>query len=205
MEGGIVFDWLMGFEKMGALGIVLLMFAENVFPPIPSELIMPLAGFSAARGERNLLVVIIAGSIGSLFGALLWYYIGKKIGAERLERWAAKHGRWLTLSPKEVDQACGWFYRHGGKAVFIGRLIPAVRTLISVPAGIAGMPLASFLLYSAAGTILWTTLLAAAGYFLESQYDKVAQWINPVSNVVIGLIVLGYLYRVVRFRRRETE
>lgn len=203
MEGGIVFDWIMGFQKLGALGIVLLMFAENVFPPIPSELIMPLAGFSAARGERNLLVVIIAGSIGSLLGALLWYYIGKKIGAERLERWAAKHGRWLTLSPKEVDQACGWFYRHGGKAVFIGRLIPAVRTLISVPAGIAGMPLASFLLYSAAGTILWTALLAAAGYFLESQYDKVAQWMNPVSNVVIGLIVLGYLYRVVRFRRRE--
>ena len=198
-----MFDWITGFEKMGALGIVLLMFAENVFPPIPSELIMPLAGFSAARGEHNLLVVIIAGSIGSLFGALLWYYIGKKIGAERLERWAAKHGRWLTLSPKEVDQACGWFNRHGGKAVFIGRLIPAVRTLISVPAGIAGMPLASFLLYSAAGTILWTTLLAAAGYFLESQYDKVARWMNPVSNVVIGLIVLGYLYRVVRFRRRE--
>ena len=200
-----MFDWITGFEKMGALGIVLLMFAENVFPPIPSELIMPLAGFSAARGERNLLVVIIAGSIGSLLGALLWYYIGKKIGAERLERWAAKHGRWLTLSPKEVDQACGWFYRHGGKAVFIGRLIPAVRTLISVPAGIAGMPLASFLLYSAAGTILWTALLATGGYFLESQYDKVAHWMNPVSNVVIGLIVLGYLYRVVRFRRRETE
>ena len=200
-----MFDWMMGFQKMGTLGIVLLMFAENVFPPIPSELIMPLAGFSAARGERSLVIVIIAGSIGSLLGALLWYYIGKKIGAERLKRWTRKHGRWLTLSPNEVDQACGWFNRHGGKAVFIGRLIPAVRTLISVPAGIAGMPLASFLLYSAAGTILWTGLLAAGGYFLENQYDKVAHWMNPVSNLVIGLIVLGYLYRVVRFRRRETE
>jgi membrane protein DedA with SNARE-associated domain len=205
MEGEIVFDWMMGFQKMGTLGIVLLMFAENVFPPIPSELIMPLAGFSAARGECNLVIVIIAGSIGSLLGALLWYYVGKKIGAERLKRWATIHGRWLTLSPKEVEQACAWFNCHGGKAVFIGRLIPAVRTLISVPAGIAGMPLASFLLYSAAGTILWTTLLATAGYFLESQYDKVAGWMNPVSNVVIGLIVLGYLYRVVTFRRRQTE
>jgi membrane protein DedA with SNARE-associated domain len=86
-----------------------------------------------------------------------------------------EYGRWLTLAPKEVDQACDWFNRHGGKAVFIGRLIPAVRTLISVPAGIAGIPLASFLLYSGAGTILWTALLAMAGYFLESQYDKVAQ------------------------------
>ena len=200
-----MFDWITGFQKMGIVGIALLMFAENVFPPIPSELIMPLAGFSAARGERNLLIVIIAGSIGSLLGALLWYYIGKGVGAERLKRWATKHGRWLTLSPIEVDQACGWFNRHGGKAVFIGRLIPAVRTLISVPAGIAGMPLGSFLLYSAAGTVLWTTLLALAGYFLESQYDKVADWVNPVSNVVIGLIVLCYLYRIVRFGRRETQ
>jgi membrane protein DedA with SNARE-associated domain len=198
-----MFDWMTGFQKMGPLGIALLMFAENVFPPIPSELIMPLAGFSAARGERNLMIVIIAGSIGSLLGALLWYYIGKGVGAERLKRWASKHGRWLTLSPTEVDQACVWFNRHGGKAVFIGRLIPAVRTLISVPAGIAGMPLGAFLLYSSAGTLLWTALLAVAGYFLESQYDKVAGWMNPVSNVVIGLIVLGYLYRVVRFRRRE--
>lgn len=196
-------DWITGFQKMGTLGIALLMFAENVFPPIPSELIMPLAGFSAARGEGNLLIVIIAGSTGSLLGALLWYYIGQKIGAERLERWAIKHGRWLTLSPKEVEQSCAWFNRHGGKAVFLGRLIPAVRTLISVPAGIAGMPLGSFLLYSTAGTILWTALLATAGYFLESQYDKVAHWIEPVSNVVIGLIVVGYFYRVVRFRRRH--
>jgi membrane protein DedA with SNARE-associated domain len=200
-----VSDWITGFEEMGSLGIAVLMFAENVFPPIPSELIMPLAGFSAARGEFNLMIVIIAGSIGSLLGALLWYYIGRKIGAERLERWAAKHGRWLTLSPNEVEQSCAWFNRHGGKAVFIGRLIPAVRTLISVPAGIAGMPLGSFLLYSAAGTILWTALLATAGYLLESQYDKVAHWMNPISNVVIGLVVLGYLYRVVRFRQRQIE
>ena len=198
-------DWIIGFEEMGSLGIAVLMFAENVFPPIPSELIMPLAGFSAARGELDLMIVIIAGSIGSLLGALLWYYIGRKIGAERLERWAAKHGRWLTLSPNEVEQSCAWFNRHGGKAVFIGRLIPAVRTLISVPAGIAGMPLGSFLLYSAAGTILWTALLATAGYLLESQYDKVAHWMNPISNVVIGLVVLGYLYRVVRFRQRQIE
>ena len=198
-------DWITVFENMGTVGIALLMFAENVFPPIPSELIMPLAGFSAAQGERNLLMVIIAGSIGSLLGALLWYYIGQKIGAERLERWAEKHGRWLTLSPKEVEQSCAWFNRHGGKAVFIGRLMPAVRTLISVPAGIAGMPLGSFLVYSTAGTIIWTALLATAGYFLESQYDKVAHWMNPVSNVVIGLIILGYLYRVVRFRRRQDE
>jgi membrane protein DedA with SNARE-associated domain len=193
-------DWITGFQKMGNIGIALLMFVENVFPPIPSEVIMPLAGFSAARGERNLVIVIIAGSIGSLLGALAWYYIGKSLGAEKLKRWSTKHGRWLTVSAGEIDVACAWFNRHGGKAVFIGRLIPAVRTLISIPAGIAGMPLAPFLLYSLAGTVLWTALLAVAGYFLESQYDKVADWVNPVSNLFIGLIVLWYLYRVVRFR-----
>jgi membrane protein DedA with SNARE-associated domain len=137
-KGGIVSDWITVFEKMGTLGIALLMFAENVFPPIPSELIMPLAGFSAARGERNLLIVIIAGSIGSLLGALLWYYIGQKIGAERLERWATKHGRWLTLSPKEVEQACAWFNRHGGKAVFIGRLIPGTFSRASTKRWLSG-------------------------------------------------------------------
>lgn len=196
-------DWVAGFEKMGAVGIALLMFAENVFPPIPSELIMPLAGFSAARGELHLATVVAAGSTGSLLGALLWYYIGKKIGAQRLRRWSAKHGRWLTLAPDEVDRACGWFNRHGGKAVFIGRLIPALRTLISVPAGIAGMPLRPFILYSAVGTVLWTTLLALAGYLLESQYYKVAGWMNPVSNAILGLLALFYIYRVVTFRRRQ--
>jgi membrane protein DedA with SNARE-associated domain len=200
-----MFDWIAVFQKMGTVGVALLMFVENVFPPIPSELIMPLAGFSAARGERDLVIVIIAGSLGSLLGALLWYYIGKWVGAERLKRWATKHGRWLTVSPGEIDRSCAWFKRHGGKAVFIGRLIPAVRTLISIPAGIAGMPLALFLLYSAAGTVLWTALLASAGYYLESQYDKVAFWVSPVSNIVIGLILLCYLYRVVRFRQRETR
>ena len=198
-------DWITGFQKMGNIGIALLMFVENVFPPIPSELIMPLAGFSAARGERNLVIVIIAGSIGSLFGALAWYYIGKSLGAEKLKRWSTKHGRWLTLSASEIDVACAWFNRHGGKAVFIGRLIPAVRTLISIPAGIAGMPLAPFLLYSLAGTVLWTTLLAMAGYFLESQYDKVAEWVSPVSNLIIGVIVLWYLYRVVKFRPPQPQ
>lgn len=199
-----MFDWIVGLvQQTGSIGVALLMFAENVFPPIPSELIMPLAGFSAAQGDLNLVVIIVAGTIGSLLGALLWYYIGKWVGADRLKRWASKHGRWLTVSPEEVDQASEWFQRHGGAAVFFGRLIPAVRTLISVPAGIAGMPLIPFLLYSTLGTALWTTFLAGAGYLLESQYQRVSDWVNPVSNVVIGLLVLWYIYRVVTFRGRK--
>ncbi|MCC4300046.1 DedA family protein [Aurantimonas coralicida] len=200
-----MFDWIVALvERTGSIGVALLMLAENVFPPVPSELIMPLAGFSAARGDLNIVAIIIAGTIGSLLGALLWYYIGKWIGAERLKRWASRHGRWLTITPEEVDQASNWFHRHGGMAVFIGRLIPAVRTLISVPAGVAGMPLTPFLLYTILGTVIWTAFLAGAGYFLESQYQRVSNWVNPVSNVVIGLFVLWYIYRVVTFRGRRT-
>jgi membrane protein DedA with SNARE-associated domain len=201
-----MFDWITSFiTKAGVAGVALLMFAENVFPPIPSELIMPLAGFTAARGQMNFILALAAGSFGSLLGAILWYYIGVKIGEERLKRWSANYGRWMTLSPAEIDHACEWFHRHGGKAVLIGRLVPAVRTLISVPAGIAGMPLKPFLLYSTIGTVLWTAFLAGAGYLLESQYHKVAQWMNPISNVVIGLLVLGYLYRVATFRRKVSR
>ena len=198
-----MFDWITGLVRQtGYPGIALLMLAENVFPPIPSELIMPMAGFTAARGELNMVGVVVAGTAGSLAGALLWYYIGRWIGLERLKRWAAKHGRWLAISPEEVDKAAAWFDRHRGKAVLIGRLVPAVRTLISVPAGVAGMALMPFLTYSALGTASWTALLAAAGYLLEDQYQKVGDYLNPVSDVILGLIVLGYLYRVATFRRR---
>jgi membrane protein DedA with SNARE-associated domain len=106
----------------------------------------------------------------------------------------------VTLSPADVDRADDWFRRHGAKAVFFGRLIPTVRTLISVPAGIAGMPLPGFLAWSALGTVLWTTLLAGAGYLLQSQYERVSDYLNPVSTVVVVLIIGWYLYRVVTFR-----
>jgi membrane protein DedA with SNARE-associated domain len=196
-----MFDWITGFvERSGYFGIALLMFLENVFPPIPSELIMPLAGFTAARGDLSLVGVILAGSVGSLAGALLWYGIGRWLGLERLKRFAARHGRWLTLSPGDIDKAQGFFQRHGGKAVLLGRLVPGVRTLISVPAGIVAMPLPAFLLWTGIGTVAWTALLAGAGYLLESQYARVEGWVSPVSNVIMGAIVLFYLYRVVTFR-----
>jgi membrane protein YqaA with SNARE-associated domain len=131
-----MFDWITGLvERTGYVGIALLMLAENVFPPIPSELIMPLAGFAAAQGELGMAGVVAAGTAGALAGALLWYGLGRWVGLERLKRWAAEHGRWLTVSPDDLDRAAAWFGRHGGAAVLVGRLVPAVRTLISVPAG----------------------------------------------------------------------
>lgn len=199
-----MFDWMTGFmQQSGYLGVLLLMFAENVFPPIPSELVMPLAGFAAARGELNILLVVAAGTAGSLLGALPWYYAGKRLGAGRLKDWAGRHGRWLTVAPGKIDAAVDWFRRHGGKAVLLGRLVPTVRTLISVPAGLTGMGLGPFLAYSAVGTAVWTGLLAGAGYLLEGQYEKVADYLNPVSNVIFGLIALAYLHRVATFRQGQ--
>lgn len=198
-----MFDWITGFiENVGYVGVALLMLAENVFPPIPSELIMPLAGFNAAEGNMNLVLAILAGSLGSLAGALFWYYVGAWIGTDRLKAFARRHGRFLTLTPGEVDKADRWFERHGGLAVFLGRLVPAVRTLISVPAGISGMRLGPFLFYSALGTLIWTTFLALAGYWLGAQYEKVQGWVDPVSKAVVAIIVLWYLYRVVTFRKK---
>ena len=195
-----MFSWITDFlNTSGYFGVALLMLLENVFPPIPSELVMPFAGYAAQQGDMDIFLVILSGSFGSLLGALFWYYVGRWLGLERLRRFSARHGRWLTLSPREVDKADAWFDRHGQWAVLFGRLIPAVRTLISVPAGVSGMSHRRFLIASSIGTIVWTAFLALAGYFLAGQYETVQTWLNPVSNVVIGAILAWYLYRVATF------
>ena len=198
-----MFDLIQGvIEGVGYVGIAFLMFLENVFPPIPSEVIMPLAGFTAAKGDLTLWGVLVSGVIGSLAGAYLWYWIGLRIGRERVKAIAARHGRWLTLAPEDIDRAQGWFDRHGGMAVMIGRLIPTVRTFISVPAGVARMNWAVFCVFSAIGTAVWTAILTATGYVLEDNYDAVSDWLNPISTAVVVLLVAAYLYRVVTYRRR---
>ena len=195
--------WITEFiESAGYLGVALLMIAENVFPPIPSELVMPFAGFSAARGALSLPGAIVAGTMGSLLGALPWYAAGRWVGEGRLERFAARHGRWLTLTPADVAGAQRWFGRHCGKGVLFGRLVPAVRTLISVPAGVARMSLARFLALSAAGSLLWTGALAGLGYALGGQYGRIAGVLGPVTNTLVGILVVAYLYRVVRWTPR---
>jgi membrane protein DedA with SNARE-associated domain len=198
-----MFDWITGFvEESGYLGIALLMLAENVFPPIPSELIMPLAGFTAARGDLNIVLVVISGTLGSVLGTALWYWLGRRLGMGRLKNLAERHGRWLTLSPSDLDRAQRLFRRHSGQAVFFGRLIPAVRTLISVPAGIVGMPVGWFLFYTLLGSVLWNILLAGAGYMLQTQYQAVSEWLNPATDVVLGLILTVYFYRVATFQAK---
>lgn len=197
-----MFDFITSLiDRIGPLGVGLLMLLENVFPPIPSELIMPLAGFNAAQGKMGLVTVILAGTIGSVLGALFWYAIGRAVGPRRLREFAARHGRWLTIEPVDVDRAQGWFDRHGNMAVFFGRMIPAIRTLISIPAGIAEMPVWRFLAWSTLGSLGWSTLLAGAGYLLEGAYTRVEGWVNPVSTLVVVGFVAIYAYRVVTFRR----
>ena len=162
---------------------------------------MPLAGYTASQGNANIVLVIVAGTIGSLAGAFFWYAIGRWIGEEGLKRIADRYGRWLTLSRADIEKADDWFDTHGHKAVLLGRLVPTVRTLISIPAGLSEMPVRRFLIYSAIGTAAWTTILALLGYGLGSQYERVNAWMDPVSYGVLGLIVLIYLYRVVTFRK----
>jgi|SRR5262245_20555053 membrane protein DedA with SNARE-associated domain len=196
-----MFDWIVAvLDRAGYPGIALLMFLENVFPPIPSELIMPLVGFTAARGEFSLPLAVLSGSLGSLAGAFLWYLIGLRFGRARVERLAERHGRWLTLSAADIERASVWFKRYGGAAVFIGRMVPTIRTLISVPAGIHRMPVGQFLTFSAFGTLGWTGLLTAAGYVLEAQYHDVSTYLNPISTVVMVALLLWYLWRVATFR-----
>jgi membrane protein DedA with SNARE-associated domain len=189
-------------EQFGPFGIALLMFLENIFPPIPSEVIMPLAGYRAASGDMSIVTVIVAGSLGSLLGIVPWYYLGYAFGEKRVVWLAERYGRWITMTPEDVQAADRWFRRYGYWAVSLGRLVPTVRTLISVPAGLSRMPFWLFLAVSAVGTVAWTAGLALAGFILGRNFDSIDRFIGPVSTGVVILAVLIYVYRVVTFHRR---
>ena len=194
-------QWIIGFiEQHGYVGIALLMILENVFPPIPSELIMPFAGFAAARGSLNAAGVLAAGTLGSLLGTLPWYVAGRLLTLDRLKAWSARYGRWLTVSPADIDKASQWFERRGASAVFLGRMVPAVRSVISAPAGLVRMSLPRFLLWSLAGSMLWVGILVALGYGLEAQYERVGHWLDPVTKVILGVAVAAYVWRVITFK-----
>lgn len=185
-------------NSMGYFGIVFLMFLENVFPPIPSELIMPLAGFTPAQGKLSFIAVVLAGMTGSVLGALPLYYAGKLVGEQRLKTFADRYGKWLTVSGKDIEKSKSWFDKHGGKAVFFCRLVPGIRSLISLPAGMAAMPLPLFLLYSALGTGLWAGALAFAGKMLGNNYSKVERYLGPITYLVLGALLCGVIFWVVR-------
>ena len=194
-------DFIIPFiATAGYFGIFLLMFAENVFPPIPSEFIMPLAGFAVSQGQLSFAGVIVAGVLGSVGGAIVFYYWGRRIGERRVKAFAEKHGRWLTVSPSDIDRAQGWFTRHGNSAVLFCRLVPGVRSLISIPAGINRMSPAAFLFYTTIGSTIWVLILTSAGYFLKSNFARVEDYLNPISYVILAALIVVYVVRVVRHR-----
>lgn len=190
-------------ESMGYFGIALLMLLENILPPIPSEVVMPAAGATARRGELSLAGVIIAGSIGSIAGALPWYYAGRWIGTKRVIDWADRHGHWLGTNPEEMRRADRWFDRRGQAAVFLCRLVPGLRTLISLPAGFAEMPLTPFLVYTSLGATLWTALLALLGWWLQDADKTIARITQWIGLAVIGLLLIWFIARIVRARIRK--
>ncbi|MFC4638715.1 DedA family protein [Deinococcus hohokamensis] len=197
-------EWVQNLmDSMGYLGILLLMILENVFPPLPSELIMPSAGFAAARGDMNLPLVILMGTLGSVLGTLPLYYLGRVFGEERLVAWADKYGKWLTLRGQDIRKADDWFDRHGTKAVLFGRMVPGIRSLLSLPAGMSEMPLPKFLIYSAIGSGLWASALAGAGYVLGDNYEQVEQYVGPASKIILGLLLVAAVVWFVRRKRAQ--
>jgi membrane protein DedA with SNARE-associated domain len=192
-----VFEWVSGIiVSLGYAGVAMLTFLEHVFPPIPSEVILPLAGYVAASGSLGVPMVIAIATVGSLGGATLWYAIGRKVGEERLRKWVDAHGRWLTLSGGDIDRATAWFERRGKVAVLVGRLMPGIRTFVSLPAGFSGMSWGTFLAHSAVGTLVWTAALVYAGVALQHNFSVVGKYIDMITNIVFaGLaVMMGWRY-----------
>lgn len=190
-------------ERLGAVGVALLVILENVFPPIPSEIVLPFAGFVAQRGDGSVIVMIFAATIGAVVGALILYGIAALIGPERLSAFIARFGRWFGVKPSDLQRAEQWFDRHAVAAVLLGRCVPLIRSVVSVPAGFRRMRIAPFLLYTAIGSIVWNTALIGAGAILGDQWERVEPYVATLQWVVIGLIAVFVVrFAVSKLRRR---
>lgn len=190
-------DWVKTvIQAIGYPGIALLMIIENIFPPIPSEVIMPFAGFVSEQGNLNFWLVVLSGSIGSVLGTTPFYYLGYKIGRERILQWVDRHGYWLMLTIKDIERAENWFNRHDKLAVLLCRIVPGIRTIISIPAGIKRMNFLIFILLSLLGTSVWVGFLTYLGRVLEQNYDKVGDYVGPAGYIIIGGLILWYVIYV---------
>ena len=186
----------------GVLGVFALTLVETVFPPIPSEVVMPLAGVAAARGAMPVWAAVAAGIAGSMSGNVLLYVMARRLGVRRFEQWIDRHGRWLTLDRDGVDRARLWFKARGGWAVGLGRCLPGIRSVISIPAGLVDMPWPSFLLWSMLGTTVWVSALTLTGYWLGSAgIPAIERWIGPVSNTLMVIALGLYLVRLATWRK----
>lgn len=201
-----IVNWIISLmETLGAPGVGIAIFLENVFPPIPSEVVLPLAGFTASVGTINVWAAFIWATIGSVAGAYVLYYIGAAIGAQRLRRVA----EWMWLvEPEDVDKSLAWFDKYGQWSIFFGRLLPGVRSLISIPAGIDRMNLVTFGLFSLAGSALWNAVLIYLGFVLGENWEQVGVVIDEYSvivKIVLGLAVAALLFFLIRRQRKRKK
>ncbi|MER7212382.1 DedA family protein [Streptosporangium sp. NPDC000239] len=182
-------DWLVALmESLGAPGAGFAVAMENLFPPIPSEVILPLAGFASSQGEMSLPAVLLWTTTGSVVGALALYWIGALLGRERTLALAA---RIPLLKVSDIDKTEAWFLKHGRKTVFFGRMIPIFRSMISIPAGVERMPLGVFTALTAAGSLIWNTIFVLAGYLLGENWSLVEAYVGVGTNVVIAVVALA--------------
>ena len=199
-------DWVIRLiEQSGYLGVGFLMFLETIFPPIPSEVIMPVAGVAAAKGQMALAGVIASGTAGAMLGNIVWYLAARALGIVRFKPIIDRWGRWITMDWQEVQRAERWFLANGAFFVFLGRMLPTVRSLVSIPAGLLRMRFRTFFIASTIGTAGWTSMLATAGFKLREQFSEIDQWLGPISNAIIAVLVVGYLWRVIRFKPSAPE
>lgn len=197
-------DWVFRLlDQAGYLGVMFLMFLETVFPPIPSEVIMSLAGVRAGQGTMTLWGVILAGTAGAMFGNFFWYLLARVIGIERFRPFIERYGRWLTIDWPDVEKAERLFGRHGEAIVGLGRVMPTIRSIVSIPAGLLHMRLKTFLLWSTIGTAGWSSALAIAGFFLGRRFADIEKILGPISIGIIFAIVIAYIWRQFTWRRRH--
>lgn len=192
-------------DRLGAVGVGLLILLENIIPPIPSEVILPLAGFRARAGAFDVVAVWATATVGAVLGALILYGLGVWLGYDRLHRLAGK--RWFVLTgQRDLERGHQLFENHGGKVVLLARCVPFLRSVVSIPAGIVGMPILRFTLLTALGSGVWNAVFIWLGWTLGENFALVDQWIGPASYVVIGLLVVGVVVLIVRkLRARNPE
>ncbi len=194
---------------LGYPGVALIMFAENLFPPIPSEVVLPFAGSLIEAGQLNLVGVLISSTIGAVLGTGLFYCLGLLLGEARTRHLIRRYGRWLALDEDDLDSSLKAFHRHDRSIIFFGRFLPGLRTLISLPAGIAKMRLGTFLLYTTLGTLLWNGLLIGAGVLLGQNWERILNIIDRYETVfwiVVALfIALFILQRIRKWRAQRAQ
>ncbi|MEQ2527091.1 DedA family protein [Robertmurraya yapensis] len=198
-------NWLMDImSEYGYIGILLLIALENIFPPIPSEVILTFGGFLTTTTDMTIIGVVIASTIGSIIGAIVLYFLGRQLDVERLEKIVDKWGRVLRVTKDDIHKADAWFDKYGPWTVFFCRFIPLIRSLISIPAGMSNMNFWVFLLFTSVGTMIWNIVLVCLGAKLGDSWDLIVEKMDVYSNVVYALIVVAFVAVVVWFIRRKS-